>query len=180
MKKLVLLAGVFLFVIGSGLILGAYFVFNQYSMIVSHEFEPYAGETWQFPKTPVELGEGDKVIAKMSKAGDWDGSLHAMATSGENVVLSNTISDTTVYYYVPASDFYYYLIHVGYWGPGSGVYEVALNIMVVSKAPNLMFLLIGLIVLLAGAATTPIAFLYKNNDAKKNARSGENEQHKLR
>lgn len=163
MNKVFLLAGVSLFIIGSVLFPGAYFIFNQYSVSGSHSFQQYLN--WQFPETPLELGEGDKVTVKILRIGSFNGKLYIKSTNGGQVLLSNSISNTTLYYYVQTNDFYYFYIDIDSWSSGS-VHSVTLNTIVVSKAPNLLFLLIGIIVLLAGAVTIPVAFLYKNKNEK--------------
>jgi hypothetical protein len=167
MNKVFLLLGVSLFIIGSVLLLGAYVFFNQYSVSDSHDFH-YIGETWQSPETPLELGEGDKVTVKTSKVGNMDGNLYIISTSGKRVRLSDHISSSV--YYVQASGFYYFLIDIDMWGAGSEPCPVTIEITVASKTPNLFFLLIGVIVLLAGAGAISVAFLYKSKKKKNSLR----------
>jgi len=166
MKKILLLSTFLLFIVGSVLFLGAYFIFNQYSVSGSHSFQ-YYHETWQFPETPLELGEGDKITVKTSKVGNFDGHLFIINTNGKQVLLRDIISNSSIYYYIQTNDFYYFYIDIFNWSPGSGPHSVTLNITVVSRAPNLLFLLIGIIVLLAGAVTIPVVFLYKTKNEKK-------------
>lgn len=167
MKKILLLSTFLLFIVGSVLFLGAYFIFNQYSLHDSHNFQ-YINETWQSPQTPLELNEGDKVIVKIAKLGNFNGNLYIMTTSGKRVLLSDSISNGgSSYYYVQANDFYYYFIDLDSWSSSSEAKSLDLFITVVSKSPNLLFLLIGIIVLLAGAVTIPVVFLYKTKSEKK-------------
>jgi hypothetical protein len=165
MKKAFLLSAVLLFIIGSVLFLSAYFFFNQYSIIDSHNFS-WINENWQSPSTPIELHEGDKITIKTSKIGRFDGDLFIVGTNGKRVLLSNGIGNGSVYYYVQEDDFYYCYIDLDSWTAHPEPHTITLNITVVSKAPNLLFLLIGVIVLLAGAVTIPVAFLRKSKNEK--------------
>jgi hypothetical protein len=162
MKKVLLLLGILLFFVGSTLFIGAYFIFNQYSVSGSHSFQGYLHETWQFPETPLELGEGDKVTVKILRIGGFNGKFYIKSTSSGQVLLSNSLSNSTLYYYVQTNDFYYSYIDIDSWSSGS-VHSVTLDTMVISKAPNLLLLLIGIIFLLGSAITILSAFLIEKS-----------------
>jgi len=168
MKKILLLSTFLLFIIGSVLFLGAYFIFNRYSMSGSNYIK-ITSNTWRFPENPLELGEGDKVIVHIIMTGGRSGgkaNLYFESTAGKKDSIGQG-DNSTLYYYVQTNGLYYCRVEVPYESfQQTGQYTwlgltVNLNIEVVSKAPNLLFLILGIIVLLAGAVTIPVVFLYK-------------------
>lgn len=90
----------------------------------------------------------------------YRGTLYIANTAGTQIALSG-LSNSTAYYYVQTNDLYYCNV-ANIHGMSSSGLDITLSIEVVRKAPNLLYLLIGVIVLLAGACTIPIAFLYKS------------------
>jgi len=159
MKKVFLLTGILLFVLGSALVLGAYFVFNKYSLSDSRDFGALFQGSWGFPNSPLELSEGDIVAIQISININRDVQFRIETTGGQ-AVFSDSGRNFTAYYYVQTHDLYFMNIRLG-----SGTVapcRVNYFLEVTGKAPNQLFLLIGIIVLLAGAVTIPIAFLYKN------------------
>ena len=160
MKKIFLLSGVLLFVLGSAVVLGAYFLFNQYSLSGSNHFKSTG--VWQFPSSPLELSQGDKVTVKISMNESQSATLSIKNTGGTQAFNNGrTWGNITAYYYVQANDLYFCSIYVSSVSFPRGL-DVTYYIEVVGSSPNLLFLLIGVIVLLGGAVTIPIAFLYKN------------------
>lgn len=160
MKKAFLLIGILLFVLGSALVLGAYFLFNQYSLSGSNHFKNTG--TWQFPSSPLELSQGDKVTVTISMNESQSSTLSIKNTGGTQVFSSTrTSGNKTAYYYVQANDFYFCSLYVSSISGTRGL-DVTYYIEVVRNSPHFFFLVIGIIVLLAGAVTVPIAFLYKN------------------
>jgi uncharacterized protein YneR len=168
MKKVILLFGVLLFSIGSVLFIGAYFIFNKYSVSGSHYIE-ITSNAWQFPESPLELAEGDKVIVYTSMIGGTASGkaiFYIVSSAGEKDDIGQG-GNSTLYYYVQKNGLYYCRVEVPYGSfqrTGAFTWQgltVNLNIEVVSKAPNLLFLLIGITLLLAGAITILSVFLYR-------------------
>jgi hypothetical protein len=155
MKKIFIVIAISLFVVGVFLFLGSYFIFNRYSISDSHLFPGYA---WQLPQIPLELHEGDKIEIKISQTGSLDGNISMVNSTGQKrTLLSSSFGNGTVYYYVQTSDFYRFFVEVDSWG-SNPPYVLTLDITVVDKDPNLLFQVLGGIVLLAGAV---IAFRYR-------------------
>ena len=167
MNKALILTGVLLFLVGSAFIIGAYFIFNQYSVSGSHDFQGFLSKTWRFPNTPLELSEGDKVTIKMIRLGNFDGRLYIRSSSGEQVLLSDGLRNSTLYYYVQKNDFYYLLIEIRGWGSGSSVYSATLETTIIQKSPNFLFLLVGILLLFGSTLTISIAFLHTKLKADK-------------
>lgn len=166
MDKALILTGILLFLVGSAFIIGAYFIFNQYSVSGSHNFQGYLHETWRFPNTPLELSEGDKVTIKMIRLGNFDGRLYIKSSSGEQVLLSDRLRNSTLYYYVQKNDLYYLLIEISGWGSGS-VHSATLETTIIQKSPNFLFLLVGILILFGSTLTISIAFLHTKLKADK-------------
>jgi hypothetical protein len=98
--------------------------------------------------------------------------LYVESSDGSKVSLGDvgTYDMRVFYYYVQKSDFYYCLLHITSYSQQQGLTAV-LNIEVTKNTPNLLFLFIGIIVLLAGAVTVPCAFLYKVHNEQGNKRA---------
>lgn len=161
MKKVLLVSGILLFILGSTLLLGAYFVFNQYSATSSNHFE-YLTKGWQTPESPLELAEGDKVTVRISMTGSGSADFYIVSTHGRwQLGKGIGIGNSTLYYYVQTNDFYYCSVDIMSIGLPAGL-TIKLNLEVTRNAPNLPFLFIGAIVVLAGVVTIPIAVLYKS------------------
>jgi hypothetical protein len=160
MKKALLLTGVLLFVLGAALVLGSYFLFNKYSLSDSRDFGAvFYSANWEFPDNPLELGEGDIVAAQISINIDRDLQFRIENTGG-TVVFTKSGQNFTAYYYVQTHDLYIMNLRLG---SGSvAPCRVSYFLEVTRKAPNQFLLLVGIIVLLAGAVTVPIAFLNKD------------------
>ena len=165
MNKALILTGILLFLVGSTFIIGAYFIFNQYSVSGSHNFQGYLLETWRFPNTPLELSEGDKVTIKI-RLGNFDGRLYIKSSSGEQVLLSDRLRNSTLYYYVQKNDFYYLLIEIRGWS-SSSVLSATLETTIIQKSPNFLFLLVGILLLFGSTLTISIAFLHTKLKADK-------------
>lgn len=161
MNKAFLLSGVLFSVLGTVLVLGAYSLFNKYSMSGSHHFDQLHRD-WPFPSSMLELNEGDSVAVGISVNGEGEGTLYIANTagSGEKIALSE-LGNLTAYYHVQTSSQYWCIIDV----PSVSTqreFNLTWNIEVTTRAPNLLFQLTGGILLLASAVTIPVAFLYKN------------------
>jgi hypothetical protein len=175
MNKVLLLFGISLFIIGSVLFLGAYFVFNRYSTSGSNVIGINIFSTnteWQFPKMPFELAKGDQIIVSISLIGgapDAIADLYLAGTSGNTYSMGQG-GNSTFYYYVQTNDLYYCRMEIpdtSFNQTGSFTWSkitATMNIEVVSNNPNMFFLLIGVIVLLAGAVSIPVAFLYRSKN----------------
>lgn len=159
MNRALLLTGVLLFVLGCGLVLGSYFIFNKYSLSDSRDFAAGSSGSWTFPNSPLELSEGDIVTVQISINIDRDVEL-SIANTGGTVVFTKTGRNFTAYYYAQTHDLYFMSTRLrsGTVAPS----HISYFLEVTGKAPNQLFLLIGIIILLAGAVTIPVAFLYKN------------------
>lgn len=175
MKRAFLLSGILLFIIGSVVVLGAYFFLNQYSASGVHLFRAegpaQAGQTWQMPEEPFELNEGDKLTVRISVIDGGSVSVFIKGTGGKQSQIGSAIdSNMTVYYYAQTNDLYFCsVVAQDYVHTAPYVTKdmtVTLNIEVVRNAPNLLFLVMGVIVLLAGAVTVPTAVLYRSKNGK--------------
>lgn len=164
MKKVFLLSGVLLFILGSVLVLGSYFLFNRFSLSDWTDFGRNAygqwGGTWDFPYRPLELTEGDTISIqiRMNESRTLSFSI-SNTEKGQVYAKSATSNFFIVDYYVQTNDFYSFSIEPLSTGKAL---HAEYYIEVVRKVPNQLFLVIGVVVLLAGAVMTPIAFLYKN------------------
>jgi len=167
MRKALLLSGHLLLVLGSVLLVGAYLVFNKYSISGSKHFN--YRDTWILPEidlSSLELSEGDTVTVEISVSGIGNGTLFIANTppNRQRLPLSE-LGNRTVYYYIPSDNLYYFYTVVDWVSPPRGV-DLTLNVEVTRKAPDPIFPLLGGIILLAGAVTISIAFLYKNRYPK--------------
>jgi hypothetical protein len=160
MNKVLLSLGVLLFLIGSTLIIGAFFIFNKYSVSGSHDFGGYYKETWNFPDVPLDLSEGDKVIIKTLRLGIFDGKLYIKGTSEEQVLLSDRLGNGTLYYYIQKNDFYSLSIVLSDWG-SSSFHSITLETTIISKSPNFLVLLVGILLLFGSMITVLSTFSMK-------------------
>jgi hypothetical protein len=174
MKKALLLLGVLLFLFGSILLIGAYFIFNRYSLSDSHSIS-IVNSVWLFPESPLELHEEDKIIVRTLMIGGRSGGIayfYFMSTAGAKDIIGQG-GNSTFYYYVPKNGLYYCVVEVPYGSfqqTGANTWldlTVTLNIEIVSKAPNLLFLLLGIVLLLGSVITILTAFLYQKIERRK-------------
>jgi hypothetical protein len=81
------------------------------------------------------------------------------STGQKRALLSSSLTNGTVYYHVQNSDSYRFIVEVNSWGPNP-TYWLTVDVTVVDRNPNVLFQVLGGIVLFAGAV---IAFRYRRN-----------------
>jgi hypothetical protein len=125
-------------------------------------------EIWETPQPPLQLNEGDEVTVRTTMSSDNSTQLSFKFESQDGTVvaasgLAKGYETYTCYYYVKESDFYYCVLQV-VGGVNGHQVLVTVSFEVVNKTPNLLFLVVGVIVLVGGATAIAISFLYKTNN----------------
>ena len=162
-NKTYLLLGVLLFLLGSVLVVGSYYLFNKYALTGAYDFPAGAyaqrSRTWEFPEPPLQLGFGDTVTVKIFMNASRIMQFYVYNTE-RGQIHSELIEDkSTVYYFVKGSDLYSFLIEFN--GYANTDIHTEYRSAVTRYAPNRLTLILGVLILLSGAATIPVAFLYR-------------------
>lgn len=146
-----------LIVLGGAFVIGAYFVFNQYTFWDSHHFGG-PGQTWRFPNHSLELSEGDALKVGIMIGGSGTARISIVNSSGDQVQLLQPPGGV---YYVQIKDFYHVNVTQESIGTPAGI-DIGVNLTVTQKAPDSFFLFLGVFVILAGAILVSVTILYKS------------------
>ena len=173
MNRALAFLGVLLLISGSIILVGAYYFPSEYSVYSgSHFFRAGSSDEWQLPETPFSMNEGDRLTAIFTiidggsvyillKGTDW-----TPPQTGDAVT-----TNATLYYYAKTNDLYFCSVTArSYAYLGDSAFKdmnVTLTIGVTKNGPNMLFLIIGVIVLLSGVIVTSIAVLLKHRKGKK-------------
>jgi len=158
-NKTYLLLGVLLFLLGSVLVVGSYYLFNKYALTGAYDFPAGAyaqrSRTWEFPEPPLQLDLGDTITVKVFVNASRIMQFYVYNTERGQIHSELTEDKSTVYYFVRGSHLYFFLIEFN--GYANTDIHTEYRSAVTRYAPNRLTLILGVLILLSGAATIPVA-----------------------
>jgi len=161
MRVKFLVGGVMLLILGGAFVIGAYIIFNQYSVWDSHHFGG-PSQTWRFPNPPLELSEGDILRVGIMVGGSGTTRIYVMNAAGAQVQL---LQEPGGVYHVQTNDLYHVNVTQESIGTPAGV-DVGLNVTVTQKAPDSFFLFLGIFAILVGAILVSVSIFYKSKPSQ--------------